>query len=385
MTDIYYTLGQAFIILSRRWIASGSKNFQIAGDLRDSFEIYLLRLQDRLWNGQFIQSSAGHFRQLGIRHLGLFCREYIETGYGLRLHTSLDFALKSFSREGRMTARVWPNSKAYDVFGYSSDTLPLVLWSLEKLGAKELFHRHRELIKAECVRYQEVCFDAEDAYPKKNVGLRDLKVSIKRRSSFYSFCMGFLLDRLRSHWGLGSRWHSEAEWKAELQKRYFSEEAFFFEDLEKISVLSADAQLIAYWLELLDLDESWDRVWNTILSSSLARPLLIRQSSKRMADRERFLFRMTVPNYQGDTIHSDMAAMALCLGFRSGKDLREYLDLWADLSFRDGELMEVYDDLLNPYRSFFYKSDEGMSWSIGFLSALRELKQSFPPDPPECD
>lgn len=374
MQDHIYSALHALTVFKRRWFVSRPTSSPTKTEGFD-FEDYLWGLQERLWNGRFLQGSTGHFRQLWVRDLGLFCREYIAMGYSERLEKSLDWALSIFKAHGSVTTTIWPNGKAYNVFGYSADAFPLILWTLHHLKAESSFIKYRDFLAAESSRYQKRCFD-QDGFTQKNLDLCGLKDAVVRRASAYTFSMNFLFDQMCDRWGLMPRLHSDEEWKQEFLSRYQSKEGFFHEDISRSEVVSADAQLIPYWLGLLDSRDFVEPLWNVLKRYSLDAPTLILQTSCRKASQERMISRLTAPNYQGDTVWANLGAIALVLGTRQGEDVKKYLDQWSRLTQRDGELMELYNADLSPYKSFFYRSDEGMNWSIGYLYSMAQSNVS---------
>lgn len=334
-----------------------------------SAPVILRRIQEKLWNGQFIQGSLGHFRQLWVRDLGFFTEAYRQTGQEERLLQSWSWALFHFERQNRITTTIWPSGRAYDIFEPSADSLPLMLWSLKKLGSDVLLDQYEVFLKKQAALYFKTRLEAS-GLPSLRKDYSGMKDAVKRKGSLYTFYMGWLLAKMTE--SLGWSCAPTHDWEDLLMTHFWSEKlGYFFEDRKQRNYMSSDVNLIGFYLGLLPLDQRWDRIMNAIEERELAKPLALRHGEARKASSERIVERIFAPNYQGDTIWANVGMIYLSLLNQSRREeARAAIERWCDRVEQDQNFLELFSKEGKAFSTWAYCSDEGMNWSVQLLALI---------------
>lgn len=111
------------------------------------------------WRAPFFAPGQGGDSSFELREV-VRCRAALEAmGQGERLKENLDWALRAWSRAGRVSSRISSTGEAYECEGYSCDALPGALEWIASVGASALTEGTRELFEAEIERYFDLIFE----------------------------------------------------------------------------------------------------------------------------------------------------------------------------------------------------------------------------------
>jgi hypothetical protein len=403
-TSIWAEMLQGGLALSHsiRVVFSGFKRY------RGSAKEIIRQILEDCWNGQFLQASSGHFRQFWTRDFGMSAEALIKLGYRERVKKTLEYALPIFDSVGEVTTTII-GDKPFNLPTYGSDSVPYLIHALGVLGDEKLIKRWGPLLEAWAAKYWQMIWDKKIGLVRSDFAFAGAKDVVVRQSSCYDTCMVGMLDRdLRA-----LRLYSPVD--VDIQKilieKYWTGK-YFLDDLSGRKYVSADAQIFPFLTGIIEVSEVTPRkktgvevsprhvaemkpqkscrgdtsvavselefgremllkVIKTIQLKKMDVPFPIKYTEKRYPKLERQPIRFFVPNYQGDTIWTQMGALWIELVSKIDRQLSsKYIEQYKSLIEKHKNYLELFQPSGMPYRSFFYVTDEGMLWSAIFLSLL---------------
>lgn len=332
-------------------------------------------LQVDLWNGSFIQGSTGHFRQLWVRDLGLFHKAYERTDQTQKLEQSFEFALKCFEKHKRITTTIDRHSRAYDIFEAPADALSLILWSIQELKLEQLFQKHSVFLldQSKIFLHENMETDLSPKTTKDPAGMKD---AVNRKGSLYTFFMAWNIVRFCNRRGLDIHWPdwTDTRWTSKLEKLYWNpRESFFYDDLSCVSNrLSADANLIGHWLELLPLDRHWEEITQAFGREKMLTDFGLKTTNHRFPEFEKKISKFFAPNYQGDSIWMNLSMVYLgMLEKAESPELEKFLETQSQHVENYGNFLEMFHPNGKEFKTWSYVYDEGMNWSVQLLATLK--------------
>ncbi len=328
------------------------------------------------WNGTYIQGSAGHFHQFWVRDLGMCTPAFQRMGMAHEVHRSLAWALDVYERAGRVTTSIFPGSRAVDIYVYGSDSVPFLMYALRTNEAYDLIDRYRSFLQKEVNRFYKLLLDPKTGLVTRKKTFAEPKDCMKKRSSVFSNAMlAFLAQELESIGGFSIPFdHRGFELKL---RREFWRGDHFIDDLSGEEIISGDANTWPFWLGVVKNEAMLKSALAALESEGLTRPFPLRYFSRRLPHREHFYPRLFTPNYQGDTIWSQVGMVCIDLLARVDRiRALEHLHAYSELIERQGNFLEVYHSDGRPYTGRFglYRADEGMIWAAMYLDLAERLE-----------
>lgn len=321
---------------------------------------------DACWTGEAFAASAGHFRQVWTRDLGLAAAALVRIGERERLVASLAWLLDVFARAGRVTTTVFPGRRARDVWTYGVDSLPLLLHGLVVADAEGLVGRHAGWLAREVERFGRLVVDPRTGLVRDDRLFSTHRDTVRTRSNAYANAMLVLLDGLLRRTG----WF-ESPVPAGAVERFV--ERFWrgdrFVDRADGEETTGDATVVPFFFGVVPDDLGLRPALRAAAALGLADPLPLRYAARRDPHAEDPIQRWFVPDYQGTAIWTSLGAMYLALLRRADPEAAApLLDAYRRRIEGDGTLWEVFTveaGELRPYRGRFglYLADEGMLWA----------------------
>jgi hypothetical protein len=296
------------------------------------------------WTGRFFAGSAGHFKQFWTRDLAMSTPALCRLGHRDRVVRSWEWGLERFDRAGRITTTIFNGRYPRDVYAYACDSLPLMLWALQRAGAEHLVDRHRAFITREVERFREIVFDPGLGLARTEGYFSGPRDCMTGRSTVFANTMIALLARLLGELGLPNPFTDHDLVGAMWQHHWMGDH---FRDSLCRDIPSGDANVRGF-----------------------TRPLPLRYFPTRLPEAELTVPRLATPNYQGDPSWMQLGAAYLkVLGQVDRPQMEWHRANVAKMIERDRNYLEVYTTDGQPYagRAFLYQADEGMIWAAMYL------------------
>ncbi|MFO8016747.1 MAG: hypothetical protein R6U32_06595 [Candidatus Woesearchaeota archaeon] len=361
-------LSEGARILSRSLFVRKQGTFRYEGDA----EQICRRIISDCWNKKknYFQTSNGHFSQFYTRDFAFCAEALMNLGFEDKVRLTLEYALKAFSRSGRVTTSITPGGKPFDFPCYASDSLPLLIRALKSAGCTDLFHEYSTLFVNEVNRYHNQVFDPETAMVKKNRQFSSMKDWAKRNSSCYDNSM---LAMLREDLNELKFYNPFQE--HDIKKR-FKEELwngkYFYEDMDKKDIVAGDANVFPFWTGVYSTRDMAKSCIKSMQKAKLDRPFPLKYTNSRRGQRFMFLERL-VGNYEGTAVwpHLGLCFIDVLMKY-SKKEARRCVEQYTQLIEKNSNFLEVFDEDGRPFSRRFYHADEGMLWACKYLDFLRK-------------
>ena len=323
-----------------------------------------MQILDKCWNGRYIQTSAGHFREFYIRDFAYFIDAHIRLGYKDRVLKTLAYALDKFSKQ-KLATTLTPSGKAIDIFNYAPDSLALLIYSLRTAKANSLIKKYKDFLNKEIRRFYNLVLDKEKGIVKSNVIFSSIKDNAVRNSSMYNNCMlGLLADELKKIKILDNPF-KKYDFRKNI-KKYFWTGDYFKEDLNS-DIVAGDANTFPFWTGLFKDKKMFKSCLRKMQEQNLDKPFPLRYTDKRHKEKHSFIDKL-VPNYEGDTVWVHLGLCFMDVVKRYDKKLlKRYLDKYSNNILLYRNFLEIFDKNGKPFRTLFYHSDEEMSWCAKYL------------------
>jgi hypothetical protein len=319
------------------------------------------------WTGEFFAGSNGHFKQFWTRDLAMCTPALCRLGHRDRVIRSWAWGLERFERAGRITTTIFHRRNPRDVYSYGCDSLPLLLWALQRAGAEHLVERHRELLAREVQRFHDVVFDPSLGMAKPDGYFSGPRDCMTGRSTVFANTMvalcARLCDELRLPNPFGERDVVGAMW----QHHWMGDH---FRDSLCRDVPSGDANVWPFFFGVVTDKQMQRRALATLDERGFARPLPLRYFPTRLPEAELPVPKAATPNYQGDPSWMQLGAAYLKVLAEVDRPLMEWHRTnVASMIERDRNYLELYTTEGEPYqgRAFLYSCDEGMIWAAMYL------------------
>ncbi|HVU49382.1 MAG TPA: hypothetical protein VHL80_01785 [Polyangia bacterium] len=319
------------------------------------------------WTGDFFAGSAGHFKQFWTRDLAMCTPALCRLGHRDRVVRSWAWGLERFERAGRITTTIFNGRFARDVYAYGVDSLPMLLWGLQRAGAQHLVEQHRPLLTREIQRFHDLVFDPQLGMARAEGYFSGPRDCMTGRSTVFANTMIALCGRLTEELGLPNPFRSQDVVGAMWQHHWMGDH---FRDSLCRDIPSGDANVWPFFFEVVADRQMQRRALATLDERGYTRPLPLRYFPTRLPEAELPVPRAATPNYQGDPSWMQLGAAYLKVLGQVDRPLMEWHRAnVARFIERDGSYLEVYATDGKPYqgRALLYSCDEGMLWAAMFL------------------
>ncbi len=335
---------------------------------------------DACWTGEYLAASGGHFVQLWTRDLAYAVPSLLALGRADQAVASLAWALDAWRPGGRVTTTVFPGRRPRDVWTLGADSLPLLLRSLEVVGAEgeRLVAHHAGWLGPEVERYVAEVVDPSTGLVRDDRAFSSHRDTLRTRSNAANNAMVVLLDRTLRTTG----WFASplpVDVAARFLARFRRPDGTMV-DRPDTDEPTGDAAVLPWQTGALDDGDGLVEALAGARQGGLADPLPLRYATRRDPAAEDPVQRRLVPDYQGTAIWTSLGAMYLRLAKRVGAaDAATVEAAYRAVLERDRTVIEVYDGraatvaALRPYRGTagLFIADEPMLWGAILAEALR--------------
>ncbi len=329
------------------------------------------------WNGRTFTASPGHFDMFWTRDLSFSAPSLVRLGHGQRVHDSLAYALEVWAkRRSHITTTIHYFDRPGDVFEYGIDSLPLFVAALRAADATDLVERHRAWLQAEIGHFFEMVVDPATGLARSDRKFSAHRDTVLNRSNAYANTMVALLAKTIAETG----------WFASPFERYFDGEygrlllehfwvRDHFRDALGDDTVSGEANIWPFYAGIIGEPEVVTPALAYLHGNGFCDPYPLRYETSRRPEREVWLTRHLLPDYQGSTVWTSLGSMYLQVlrtvdPALAATETARYVE-WIE---RDGTFWEVMDARGRNWVSprWLNIGEESMLWSAIFLDALED-------------
>ena len=325
-------------------------------------------VKDR-WNGRFFETGKRNYSYFWTRDFGITIESLLKLGYKKEVLSTLDYALKIFSKNNRITTAIYKDTPFNFPDVYSPDSVSLFLRSLRIAGAGSLIEKHEDFLNKEVSRFYDKVLDEKTGLVKRNThfsGMRDY--SVRDSSCYDNIMLAMLKDELKKIRVLDNPF-KEYSFKKMIKEKFWTG-SYFLDDLSGRTHITGDANVFPFWTGVFTEKSMLKKTIESIQSAGLDNPLPLKYISGK-AKENTIAIGFLVPDWEKNTVWPMMGPLYIQLIKKVDKQKAgEYMIKYKEIIERYRNYLEIYTVNSKPYKSLFYFADEGMLWAANYL-ALR--------------
>ncbi len=343
-----------------------------------SAEQILRQIIDNCWNEkkEYFQVSKGNYTNFYCRDFGIVTIPLIELGYKDKVIKTLEYAMNCYYKHGKITQVISPNGTPFEFPSFAADSLPFLLFSLNRAKANQLISKYKEFLNQEIRRYYKIVFDEKTNLVKKDPHISGMKDYALRISPCYHNCM---LAMLKNEIEIAKLDNPFKKYDFnKLIKENFWKNTHFIDDLSGNDTITGDANVFPFWCNVFDAKK--DRkmlclVIKKMQENALDTPLPLRYYHKKIKEHDMIWINKLSKDWEHDTVWLHLGMCYLDIVKKADKKLlKKYLFSLKEWVEKNGNMYEVLEPNGKPLKSFFYKADDGMIWSAILLNHLLNNK-----------
>lgn len=327
------------------------------------------------WNGRTFTASPGHFDMFWTRDLSFSVPSLVRLGYGERVRESLAYALEVWAqRDHHITTTIHYFDRPGDVYEYGVDSLPLFMAALRAADARDLVERHRSWLEAEIAHFYAMVVDPRSGLVRSDRKFSAHRDTVVNRSNAYGNTMVALLAKTIEETG----WfvspferHFRGDYGRLLLEHFWVND--HFRDALGDETVSGEANIWPFYTGVIGDPLIVAAALSYLDANGFCDPYPLRYETCRRPEREVWLTRHVLPDYQGSTVWTSLGAMYLQVlrtvnpGLAASETARYVA--WIE---RDGTFWEVMNARGENWVSprWIMIGEESMLWSAIFLDVL---------------
>ena len=327
------------------------------------------------WNGRTFTASPGHFDMFWTRDLSFSVPSLVRLGYGPRVRTSLAFALRIWTkRHSHITTTIHPFNRPGDVYEYGVDSLPLFMAALRSANATDLVERYRDWLTAEIAHYYERVVDPFTGLVRADRKFSAHRDTVINHSTAHGNTMVALLAKTLAETGWFAspfERHFRGDYGRLLMAHFWDGD--HFRDALGEETVSGEANIWPFYTGVVADRATMAAALAYLDANGFCDPYPLRYETSRRPDREVWLTRYLLPDYQGTTVWTSLGSMYLQVLRLVSPELAaaetaRYV-AWIE---RDGTFWEVMNNAGENWVSprWIMIGEESMLWSAIFLDIL---------------
>ena len=341
---------------------------------RGTSEEICRRVVEDCWNGHYFQAGLDHLDQFWIRDFAICLEGLIDLGFEDQARACLRWALLRYERCGAVTTTIFHGRDAVDVFHYSSDSFPFLLYALERLDMREARRRFRPLLERERQRYRQELFEADGTVNTTRM-FSATKDTMLFSGTCFTHVMAAWCQRLLLRCPELEPFEGLVDLDALVLERFWTG-GFFKNDVHSEPMIcSGDANFWPFWCGIVEDVGMLEKSVTAVRREGLTTPFPLKYHGRPYPEKEVFVQKCFVPNYQGDSIWTFFSCQWIELAARVDREAaKRDLGRYEDMLQRYGNWWEVFEpDGSGPLQgNFGHGSDWGMLWAAS-LPRLKRL------------
>jgi hypothetical protein len=330
------------------------------------------------WNGRTFTASPGHFDMFWTRDLSFSVPSLIRLGHGQRVHDSLAYSLDVWTKRGsHITTTIHYFDRPGDVFEYGVDSLPLFMAALRSADATDLVERHHAWLEAEIAHFHDRVVDPATGLVRSDRKFSAHRDTVVNRSNAYGNTMVALLAKTIEETGWFAspfERHFDGDYGRLLLDHFWVDD--HFRDALGDETVSGEANIWPFYAGVIGDSAIIEAALAYLHGNGFCDPYPLRYETSRRPEREVWLTRHILPDYQGSTVWTSLGAMYLQVlrtvdPVLAATETARYV-AWIE---RDGTFWEVMNAQGQNWVSprWIMIGEESMLWSAIFLDALEHL------------
>ncbi len=328
------------------------------------------------WNRKkgYYQVSNGNYPEFYCRDFGICTDALIELGHRERVVKTLEYAMKIFSSHGKITQIITPKGKPIEFPSYAADSLPFLLRSINRAGAKHLLEKYREFLNYEIARYYETVFDEKTGMVKRDPKISGMKDYALRVSPCYHNCMLAMLSAEIEKARLANPF-AKYDFKGMIKEKFWKGD-HFIDDLSDVETVTGDANVFPFWCGIFTEKGMLAKSVAVMRKNMLDTPIPLRYYHKKIKEQDMLWLEVFVSEWERDTawLHVGMCYLEIVKGLNEWM-FSEYLEKYVGFVEKHGNFLEVLEPSGKPVKSAFFCADDGMLWSAMLLRYLKNNEQ----------
>ena len=154
----------------------------------------------------------------------------------------------------------------------------------------------------------------------------------------------------------------------EILKDNFWTGEYFLDDLSGSKEVTGDSNVFPFWLGIFDDKKMMKKAIESIRKAKLDVPFPLKYSSKGYLQKM-ISAKKAAKNYERDAIWAHMGLLYIHLVKKVDKKLAEkYIKQYTKVIEKHKNFLEVFGPKGEVFKTFFYHSDESMSWAANYLT-----------------
>ncbi len=322
------------------------------------------------WNGNYFTVSSGHFCQFYSRDFGLCAEALLKLGYSNEIKKTLRFALETFRKKNSIAVALTPSGKPFDFPYYAIDSIPFMIRTLAMAKDNEIVDDYREFLNSEISKLFSIAIDKDTGLVKKNIFFSSIKDHAKRKCSCYDNVMIGMLKEELDRLNLTNPFKSY-NYKKIIRDNFWNG-SYFIDELNGEEYVSGDSNIFPFWTNLFTSREMLKKSLNSIISAGLDEPFPLKYVNEE-TKQKMIHYELLVRGWQADAIWMQMGPIYIKLLKKADKNRAEkHMRAYKSLIESNKNYIEVFDSKGKPFRTPFYRADEGMIWASLFLELEKE-------------
>jgi hypothetical protein len=314
------------------------------------------------WNGKYLMTSNGHFKQFWVRDFGWCTKALVNNGYKTRVVKSIEYALNTFEQKNNITTVIDNKDNCLDFPNYPADSLPWLVNSIILSKSKKIVDEHAGFIEEQARKYVRLVVDKRTGLAKQQhfSSIKDYSI---RKSSTYDNTMICMLQKGLEKLGLENPLENTNTKRKMLDKLWTG---YYFKNDLVDSSITGDANVFPYSAGVFTNKSMIKTSIKLLVKEKLDTPLPLKYSVPDVW--HPIIFYELVKNYQGSTIWTHMGPLFIQLVKKiDKKKAEEYKKRYKNIIEHYGNYLEVFNEDLTPFETVFYNSDESMLWAANYL------------------
>ena len=327
------------------------------------------------WNGRTFTASPGHFDMFWTRDLSFSAPSLVRLGYGQRVRDLLAYALDVWiRRRSHITTTIHYFDRPGDVFEYGVDSLPLFMAALRAADATYLVERHRAWLEAEIAHFYARVVDPATGLVRADRKFSAHRDTVVNRSNAYGNTMVALLAKTIEETGWFAspfERHFDGDYGRLLHEHFWAGD--HYRDALGDETVSGEANIWPFYTGVVTDPAIITPALAYLDANGFCDPYPLRYETTRRPEREVWVTRHLLPDYQGSTVWTSLGAMYLQIlrtvdPALAATETTRYVT-WIE---RDGTFWEVMDSRGQNWVSprWIMIGEESMLWSAIFLDVL---------------
>lgn len=325
---------------------------------------------------EYFMTSNSNYKIFYSRDFGWCVESLIKIGYEDRVNKTLEYVLKTYSKNDKITVAINNKQKPFNFPNvYSPDSVAYLYRSLRIAKAQKLIIEHAKFLNDQLKIFESQVLKSDGTLKNNNFsGMRD---HIKAQKSCYDMIMACMLcdevDRINNLFGkeIIINILKKYDLKNKLIETYWNKE-YFIDNLSD-DYCSGHANTYPYFLEVITDKKMLKKSIESIKKYRLDIPLPLKYGFSKNT---RFLwYDIFAHDWEKDTSWTMLGLAYIDMVSKiDKKQAKIYLDKYTQLIDKYKCFIEVYNEK-EPYKSLFFTSDDSMLWASIYLNLKQRLNK----------